>query len=200
MPKESRHGLLTDRLRLKVRLRRRRTLKSRRLERPRCGCVSAITEKHPPVAAAPLPHPASEQWPPTRLANHQNEHPLLPLASRQIQEEAGNSQQALGSANKWRVIHESCKGTRRRSKYEVTKLVQTNLGWRVVFSKGLHRRALVTRVLRPLRGDCSDSSFEFVSRNLVSSGARWVGRAGVHPHAVDSGLERLDAASDESGD
>src|SRR5664279_5999756 len=200
MPKESRHGLLTDRLRLKVRLRRRRTLKSRRLERPRCGCVSAITEKHPPMAAAPLPHPASERWPLTRLAHHQSEHPLLPLASRRTQEDAGNSQQALGSANKRHVIHESCKGIGRRSKYEVTKLVQTNLGWRVVFPKGLHRRALVTRLLRPLRGDCPDLSFEFVSRELVSSGACRVGGAGVHPHAVDSGLERLDTAPDEGGD
>src|SRR5664279_3461273 len=118
MPKESRHGLLTDRLRLKVRLRRRRTSKSRRLERPRCGCVSAITEKHPPVAAAPLPRPTSERWPPTRLAHHQSEHPLLPLVSRRPQEEAGNSQQALGSANKWHMIHESCKGTGRQRKYE----------------------------------------------------------------------------------
>src|SRR5664279_5537465 len=86
-PKESHRGPLTDRSRLKIRLRSRRTLKSRRLERPRCGCVSAITENHLPAAAAPLPHPASEQWPPTHLAHRKNEHPPLPPAPLRIQEE-----------------------------------------------------------------------------------------------------------------
>src|SRR5664279_630727 len=96
-------------------------------------------------------------------AHHQIEHPPHPLVLLQIQEEAGSSQQVLGSANKGQLIHKSCKGTGRQSKYETTKLVQTNLGRVVSFYKGLHVGALVTRVLRPLRGDRPDSSFELIS-------------------------------------
>jgi len=106
-PKGSRRGPPTGRLRLEARPRRGHTSKSHRLERPRRDCVSTLKKKHPLVAAAPPLRNASEQWPPTHLDHRQSDHPLLPLASRKPREEAGNSQQAPGSARKRHVLHES---------------------------------------------------------------------------------------------
>ena len=60
-PEEARRGPATGRSQLKIRLLRTRTLKLRRLGRPRCGHVFAMAEKHPPAAAALLPHLASAQ-------------------------------------------------------------------------------------------------------------------------------------------